>query len=412
MLEQAIKAGLPLIMIETTDTTSFSMIVKHLVGQDPIKVGPGPDKLNKVQKGELHMYDCKRQERGSSFVNMYKEFSKNGTQVILVNPKKPLYDEAFDAGIAPVPRELVEKELKRLKLSNSVQEGILASCGGLNLREIVEVCQLTLARDENITANGFAITRRQLVPDVNGLNLVDTHLDVYTPSEKLSAYTKSQKMFFFEEDTDHRLVPRGLLFDGPPGTGKTMGAKYLASEWGLPLYRLDAGVNSKWHGESEANLRRALATVDTEEPCVVLIDEIEKFFGSSKMSSSASGVGSNMIGTLLWWLAEHRTRVFVVMTCNKKDAIPPEMYREGRIDGVLTFYELKMDEAKKLVTKVLDSFDFGDGSEEGVGLKKEAKKLALKDLNNNVSDGETISHARVATMVSMAVKEAVLKHAG
>lgn len=117
-------------------------------------------------------------------------------------------------------------------------------------------------------------------------------------------------------------------------TGKTTAAKRIASSFGVPLYRLDIGaMKGKYVGDSEGNLLAALAQVDQVEPCVVLFDEVEKVFETT----GDSGVTASMLSQLLWWLAEHKTKVFSVMTTNNKDRIPEELYREGRIDGVMLF---------------------------------------------------------------------------
>ena len=70
-----------------------------------------------------------------------------------------------------------------------------------------------------------------------------------------------------------RQVPRGLLFDGPPGTGKTLAAKYIASEFGVPLYRLDLGsMMGKFVGDSENALNAALSQIAQVSPCITILD--------------------------------------------------------------------------------------------------------------------------------------------
>ena len=111
-------------------------------------------------------------------------------------------------------------------------------------------------------------------------------------------------------------MPRGLLIDGPPGVGKTAASKWLAEQFGVPLYRVDiGGTKNKYVGQSESNMLTNLSRLDHEEPCVALLDEVEKVFATS--NSDSSGTTSTMLSQLLWWLAERRTRVLVIMTTNK-----------------------------------------------------------------------------------------------
>lgn len=133
----------------------------------------------------------------------------------------------------------------------------------------------------------------------------------------------------FLGDSKHD-IPRGVLLVGVQGSGKSLAAKAVAGLWGLPLLRLDIGaLYNKYIGETERNLREALQLADTLEPCVLWMDEIEKALGSD---SSDQGVSRRLLGTLLTWMAERRSRVFLVATANEVDRLPPELIRKGRID--------------------------------------------------------------------------------
>ena len=127
-----------------------------------------------------------------------------------------------------------------------------------------------------------------------------------------------------------RDFPRGLLLLGVQGGGKSLAAKAVAGRFGVPLLRLDLGsLYDKYIGETERNLRQALATADQMAPCCLWIDEIEKGIATG---SEDEGVGRRVLGTLLTWMAERNTRVFLVATANDIDRLPPELVRKGRID--------------------------------------------------------------------------------
>ena len=75
--------------------------------------------------------------------------------------------------------------------------------------------------------------------------------------------------------------PKGVLFVGVQGCGKSLAAKFIARQWQLPLLKLDAGrLYEKYVGESEKNFRRATAVAEAMAPVVLWIDEIEKAFAS------------------------------------------------------------------------------------------------------------------------------------
>src|SRR5690606_10654278 len=72
-------------------------------------------------------------------------------------------------------------------------------------------------------------------------------------------------------------------------------------------------------------------TADVLAPCVLWIDEIEKGLATS---DGDSGISRRLLGTFLTWLAEKKTKVFVVATANDISALPPELIRKGRFDEI------------------------------------------------------------------------------
>lgn len=124
--------------------------------------------------------------------------------------------------------------------------------------------------------------------------------------------------------------PKGVLLVGVPGCGKSLSAKAIASQWDLPLYRLDmAGILGMYVGQSESQLRDALDTADRVAPCVLWIDEIEKALASG---AGDSGTSRRLIGQFLYWLQESTAKVFMVATSNDVTTLPPELLRKGRFD--------------------------------------------------------------------------------
>jgi len=127
------------------------------------------------------------------------------------------------------------------------------------------------------------------------------------------------------------MAPRGVLFLGFPGCGKSHAARWIAKELRLPLVAMDIGrVQDRWVGSSEARMRSALRTLEAVAPVVLFIDEIEK--GLAGAGTDSSGVTTRLSGQLLTWLSDHRLPVFVVATCNEA-SIKPELMRAGRIDA-------------------------------------------------------------------------------
>jgi SpoVK/Ycf46/Vps4 family AAA+-type ATPase len=129
--------------------------------------------------------------------------------------------------------------------------------------------------------------------------------------------------------------PKGVLLLGVQGAGKSLAAKCVAGAWQLPLYRLDFGaLYQKYHGETERNVREALAVADAMAPCVLWMDEIEKGVAGDSGGDSDGGVSRRVLGTLLTWMSERTSRVFMVATANDIVQLPPELLRKGRFDEI------------------------------------------------------------------------------
>jgi hypothetical protein len=127
-------------------------------------------------------------------------------------------------------------------------------------------------------------------------------------------------------------APKGVLLLGVQGCGKSLAARASAGIFGTPLLRLDcAALFDKYVGESERHLRESLETSDLLQPCVLWIDEIEKGFAAG---DNDGGSTRRVLGALLTWLAEKKSRVFVVATANDITALPPELIRKGRFDEI------------------------------------------------------------------------------
>lgn len=135
-----------------------------------------------------------------------------------------------------------------------------------------------------------------------------------------------------DKDAPQLDPPRGILLIGIQGCGKSLAAKATAGIFGVPLLRLDFGtVYDKYHGETERKLRDSLNTADVMAPCVLWIDEVEKGLAGR---GGETGTTQRVLGTFLTWLAEKKSKVFVVATANDITALPPELVRKGRFDEI------------------------------------------------------------------------------
>jgi hypothetical protein len=361
MLELALRAKVPMLAVTSTDTLNAGAVLQALA-QSSKKVTFKADLTVKAVENTNFTYILTGPitDQADTLEEVYRAAEAEDKCVIFLNAEVES-TLLLDCGEIMVPRAMVQAYLSSLGiLSDQDLADVLLLLGGVTLKEVDDICRLTMARDQSLSPRGVSETRRHLVGGTRGLMQIDTTSSFYDAPVFLADYVDGNAAFMLGEDD--RLRPKGLMFTGIPGTGKTEGAKYIAQKWGIPLYHLDIGMMmGKWVGQSEENLRTALARVDREEPCVILLDEVEKVF----TQGDDSGVATRMMSQLLWWLQEHSSRVFVVMTCNNKDAIPDELYRPGRIDdtfwfgGMTTFANGISPSIETFLFGVLEAWDYG-----------------------------------------------------
>lgn len=147
------------------------------------------------------------------------------------------------------------------------------------------------------------------------------------------------------------LRPKGLLLLGVWGAGKSSAVYALGNATGRRVLEMSmASLRDKYVGESEKNIEQALATADAMEPCVLLLDEVEKALAGvgSEGGGGDSGLGSRIFGQLLTWLQNHTSDVFVVCTCNDISQLPPEFSRAERFDGIF-FFDTPTHEERQVI---------------------------------------------------------------
>jgi SpoVK/Ycf46/Vps4 family AAA+-type ATPase len=229
----------------------------------------------------------------------------------------------------------VQVDLKREQVEEMVKAAL-----GLTHQEAENAFAKAIAQDQKIDANDIKLVldeKRQVIrksglleyypaeeslASVGGLQNLKIWL-----TQRSTAFSEAARSFGLPE-------PKGLLLLGVQGCGKTLTAKAIASQWGLPLLRLDMGrIFSGSLGSSEENLRRAIRVAESAAPAVLWIDEIDK--GLSGLSGSGDGgTSARVFGAMLTWLQDKTAPLFVVATANRIEALPPELLRKGRFDEI------------------------------------------------------------------------------
>jgi hypothetical protein len=226
-------------------------------------------------------------------------------------------------------------------LDRELLEQLSHSCSGLSEQRIRQVAARGLASrgelgladlEEVLEEKRQAIARSELLEycpteatpaDIGGL-------------DALKRWLEQRHMAFSDDARRYGLpLPRGVLLVGPQGTGKSLTAKAIAHSWSMPLLRLDVGrLFAGLVGASEARTRDMIQRAEAMAPCVLWIDEIDKGFGAAGDGRSDGGTSQRVLASLLTWMAEKGSAVFVVATANGVEKLPPELVRKGRFDEI------------------------------------------------------------------------------
>jgi len=267
--------------------------------------------------------------------------------------------EQYYAFVKQVLEEVHKRTPLKVKLSSAEVSRLLSQLRGLTLFEVKKVLTKILIEDQEFTADDIpkiAQAKKQIVERSGVLEYFSAHerMTEIAGLTNLKAWLGKRKVAFTDPDGAKRFgltPPRGILLLGVQGCGKSLCAKAIASEWGLPLIRLDpSSLYNKYFGESEKNLKRATRTAEQLAPIVLWIDEMEKAFAQGE-SGDDSGTTTRIFGSFLTWMQEKQPGVFVIATCNDITKLPPELVRKGRFDEIF-FVDLPGAEMRSSIMAV------------------------------------------------------------
>ena len=259
-----------------------------------------------------------------------------------------------DADIKAFLMELINKwkeenSVRNVEVDETILNVFIKNLHGLSFSEIKRIFFNAL-RDNAITKEDIPEIAKAKYYLLNKDNVLYYEHDTSSFSDvgglqNLKDWLEKRKKIFIGEIQGTGIdAPKGILLLGVQGSGKSLAAKAVAGTWGVPLLRLDFGtLYNKYYGETERKTREALKMADMMAPCVLWIDEIEKGLASE---SNDSGTSKRVLGTLLTWMAERKTLVFLVATANDIQNLPPELMRKGRMDEIF-FVDLPDEEIRK-----------------------------------------------------------------
>jgi len=248
---------------------------------------------------------------------------------------------------------------EKLKVAGLAREQLVKACQGLSRARIRRVLAKALAAKQQVDESdidGVLAEKQQAIRQTGILEFYTTHESLKSVGglENLKQWVRMRQDAFTEEARRYGIPnPKGVLLVGIQGTGKSLSAKTIAHEWRLPLLRLDSGrLFGGIVGESESRVRQMIQLAEAIAPCVLWIDEIDKAFGNiSSGIDGDSGTSRRVFGSLITWMQEKTSPVFIVATANNVQILPAELLRKGRFDEIF-FLNLPTEPERREIFKV------------------------------------------------------------
>ena len=285
---------------------------------------------------------------------------------------------------------------EQLQVTGLAREQLVKACQGLSRARIGRVLAKALAAKQQINESdidGVLEEKQQAIRQTGILEFFNSKESLKNVGglENLKQWVKMRQDAFTDEAHRYGIPnPKGVLLVGIQGTGKSLSAKTIASEWRLPLLRLDTGrLFGGIVGESESRVRQMIELAEAIAPCVLWIDEIDKAFGNIISGGDGdSGTSRRVFGSLITWMQEKTSPVFIVATANNVRILPAELLRKGRFDEIF-FLNLPSELERQDIFQVhlqrlrptrLREFDLGV-------LAKRAENFSGAEIEQVVIDG-------------------------
>ena len=302
-----------------------------------------------------------------ALIQLLKEYSRRFTEtrqrVVLLCPEETSLPRELENDLSVLDFVLPSRAELR-EVYDMVLDSVQQTSGGNSSPFTEDEITMLLSSGSGMTESEFEtalsraiITHRTKWPnvtfkDINGV-VLETKTEVIKRSEVLELmpttsmddvgglevlkeWISNRRNCFSDEAKEFGVdVPKGIAAIGPPGTGKSLVAKAIATLLGVPFIRFDVSrVFGSLVGQSEERVRSALKQLDACAPCVALIDEVDKAGIDPRQGGGDSGTSKRVMGAVLTHMQESKASVFWILTANRVNGLPPELLRKGRLDEV------------------------------------------------------------------------------
>jgi len=271
---------------------------------------------------------------------------------IFVEDAKMLFDDMTLQNLIVVKVPYSTNEEREFLISNIAREfrsivgrvninGIVQATKGLTLHETESVILESIYKFKSLRYDVVSKFKNEMIRKSEVVEIVEPEygFEAIGGYDYLKEFIKLNIIKVLRNPEKARRLglrpPRGLLLFGMPGTGKTLFAKALAKELEIPFLEMKTeNIVSSLYGETERNMAKALRIADEVAPCILFIDEVDRF-GRRTGIETDSGTTRRTFSVFLSWLGKKEREAIVVATTNRPEDLDEAFIRVGRFDYII-----------------------------------------------------------------------------
>jgi hypothetical protein len=256
---------------------------------------------------------------------------------------------------------LAQLRIDHPKAFAAQDDGAEQALAGVSLSALASLVKRRAHEGKVLGARDWAEAKKELV-EADSAGLVEfiesaRTLDDYHAQEALKTWLRQDMALW--QAADLRALPKGYIFCGPVGTGKTYLVECLAGEAGVPVVKLK-NFRDRWVGSSEGNLEKIFRLIRGLGRCIVFIDEADQTLGKRDGGSGDSGLSGRLYSMIAQEMgsADNRGKVIWILASSRPDLIEVDLKRPGRVDVKIPLLPTtSVAESAALLRALLKRFD-------------------------------------------------------
>jgi SpoVK/Ycf46/Vps4 family AAA+-type ATPase len=256
---------------------------------------------------------------------------------------------------------LAQLRIDHPKAFAAQDDGAEQALAGVSLSALASLVKRRAHEGKVLGARDWAEAKKELV-ETDSAGLVEfiesaRTLDDYHAQEALKTWLRQDMALW--QAADLRALPKGYIFCGPVGTGKTYLVECLAGEAGVPVVKLK-NFRDRWVGSSEGNLEKIFRLIRGLGRCIVFIDEADQTLGKRDGGSGDSGLSGRLYSMIAQEMgsADNRGKVIWILASSRPDLIEVDLKRPGRVDVKIPLLPTtSVAESAALLRALLKRFD-------------------------------------------------------